>query len=61
MSSSSQIAEIKKSLSTLSQQVIGDEDARKKLLEVLQQQIGVPESPQVIWRMIMEVRPSTWS
>jgi uncharacterized protein involved in exopolysaccharide biosynthesis len=62
MSSSSQIAEIEKFLSTLSKQVLGDEDADKKLLAVLQQQIGVLESPrEVIWRMIMEVRPSTWS
>jgi hypothetical protein len=45
MSSSSQIAEIEKSLSTLSKQVIGDEDARKRLLAVLQQQVGFLESP----------------
>jgi hypothetical protein len=42
MSSSSQIAEIEKSLSALSQQVIGDEDARKKLLAVPQQQSWPP-------------------
>jgi hypothetical protein len=61
MSSSSQIAEIEKSLSALSQQVIGDEDARKELLAALQQQVGFPESPrEVVWRMIMEVRCSTW-
>ena len=49
MSSASQIAEIEKSLSALSQQVIGDEDARKKLLADLRQQVGVLESsPEVV-------------
>jgi hypothetical protein len=48
MSLSSQIAEIEKSLSALSQQVIGDEDARKKLLAVLQQQVGFLKSPREV-------------
>ena len=53
---SAQIDEFQKTLRLLSKQVVGDENALKKLLGVVREQTVALESPvEVIWRMIMEV------
>lgn len=53
---SAQMDELEKTLRSLSTQVVGDENARKKFLGVVREQTIVLESPvEVIWRMIMEV------
>jgi hypothetical protein len=53
---SARIDELEKTLRSLSKQVAGDENARKKLLGVVREQTIVLESPvEVSWRMIMEV------
>jgi hypothetical protein len=52
---STRIDELEQSLKTLSQDVVGDENARKRLLGIVREQTLVLESPvEVIWRMIME-------
>jgi len=52
-----EIREIEKSLSDVSKQVLQDEEARKRLLGVLEAQVAALESPlEVVWRMMMEVR-----
>ena len=53
-----QLADLERDLKVLSQAVSKDEDARLKLLDILQKSVGCVETPwEVISRMYMEVRP----
>ncbi|KAF8848056.1 sterigmatocystin 8-O-methyltransferase [Acephala macrosclerotiorum] len=54
-----EITEVKSSLSNLSKVVLQDEEARKRLLGVLREQVAALESPlEVVWRMMMEPHQS---
>jgi hypothetical protein len=59
---SARIDEFEQTLKSLAKEVAGDEVSRKKVLAIVKEQNMILESPvEVIWRMIMEVRSTTFS
>jgi hypothetical protein len=58
---SARIEGFEQTLKSLANEVAGDEASRKKLLAIVKEQNMILESPvEMIWRMIMEVRSTTF-